>query len=90
VTQRRGTHTRSSLVGTLLADLPSGARLPVLAYTVYCTVAGDVLDTDVELVTMPTPFGHARVQPNAQDDRHGERVKKQVAGTVQVRTVPNF
>jgi len=38
------------------------ARVPVLAHTVHCTVADDVLNNDVDLVTVHTLLDHAIVQ----------------------------
>jgi site-specific recombinase XerD len=44
----------------------------VLVYIVYRTVASDVLDTDVDLVTVQKLLGHANVQTNAQYDRRNK------------------
>jgi hypothetical protein len=44
------------------------------------TVAGDLLDTDVDLVTVQKLLGHANVQITAQDDRRGARAKKKAVG----------
>jgi hypothetical protein len=48
------------------------------------TVVGDVLDTDVNLVTVHKLLGHANVQTTAQDDGRWRRAKKKVVGTLHV------
>ncbi len=48
------------------------------------TVAGDVLDHDVDSVTVQKLLGHASVQTTASYDRRGERAKKKAVGTLHV------
>jgi hypothetical protein len=50
------------------------------------TGGGDVLDTDVHLVTVQKLLGHANVQPTAPDDRRDKRAKKQAIRTHRCRS----
>ncbi len=74
-----------SLVGNLLADLPSGERwCPSLFIPFIVIIAGDLFNNGIDLVTVQKLLGHANVQTIAQDDRRGERAKKKPVGTLQV------
>ncbi len=48
------------------------------------TVAGDLLDNDVDSVTVQKLLGHASVQTTASYDRRGARAKKKAVGPLHV------
>jgi len=55
----------------------------VFAHTVHHSVVGDLLNNDVEIVTVQKLLGHASVQTTEQYERRGERAKQHV-GAVKV------
>jgi site-specific recombinase XerD len=48
------------------------------------TVAGDLLDNDVDIVTMQKLLGYVSVQTTASYDRRRERAKKKAVSTLYV------
>jgi integrase len=64
--------------------MPPGGVVHRTPHAVQRTVAGDAVDTDVDLVTVQKLLGHANVQTSAQYDRRGERAKKKAVGTLHV------
>jgi integrase len=55
-------------------------------HTVDRIVASDVLDNDVDIVTVQKLLGHVSVQTTASDDRRGTRAKKKAVGTLYIPT----
>ena len=47
-------------------------------------MAGDLLDNDVDSVTVQKLLGHVSVETTASDDRRRERAKKKAVGTLHV------
>jgi site-specific recombinase XerC len=72
-----GTTRSASAVREVMVKWAAQAQVTDLSpHDVRRTVAGDLLDTDVDLVTMQKLLGHANVQTTAPHDRRGERAKK--------------
>lgn len=53
-------------------------------------VAVDLLDNDIELVTVQKVLGYANVQPIGQDDCRGERAKKKAVEALYGRMSPAY
>ena len=60
------------------------AIVSVLAHTVHCTVASELLNNDVDFVTVHTLLGYATMHTTAQHDRRGKRAKQQVRDRARV------
>ncbi len=75
----------ASAVRDVVVKRTAQAHVTTLSpHDVRRTVAGNVLDNDVDLVTVQKLLGHASVQTTASYDRRGERAKKKVVGTLHV------
>jgi hypothetical protein len=64
--------------------MPPGGVAHRTPHAVQHTVAGDVVNTDVDLVTVQKLLVHASVQTTASYGRRGERAKKKAVGTLHV------
>ncbi len=74
--------TRSaSAVHDIVVKRAAQAQVADLSpHDVRRTVAGDLLDNDIDIVTVQKLLGHASVQTTASYDRRGERAKKKAVG----------